>query len=113
MVPLREFADFKACFADLRMHAVVAVESCLCRIILVCRQVTANTVGLEAYSQKLPVFAMDASVIAFLQGTTLLTGLAGSLVLQRKLQARPWSQFLPQLCVSALLFTELWYLIVQ
>ena len=76
-------------------------------------QVTAATVGLEAYSHYFPVFVMDASVIAFLQGTSLLTGLAGSLVLQRKLQARPWSQFLPQLSVSALLFAELWYLIVQ
>ena len=76
-------------------------------------QVTAATVGLEAYSHHLPVFVTDASVIAFLQGTALLTGLFGSLALQRKLQARPWTQFAPQLCLSAVFFAELWYLIVQ
>ena len=75
-------------------------------------QVTAATLGLEGYSHNFPVFVMDASVIAFLQGTSLLTGLFGSLALQRKLQARPWSHFAPQLCLSAVFFAELWYLIV-
>jgi hypothetical protein len=48
----------------------------------------------------------------FMQGSTLLLGCALSLMLTRKLGARPWAQLWPQ-CSLIVLFTwELFHLII-
>jgi hypothetical protein len=75
-------------------------------------QVTAATFGLEGWALGLPTFVVDPVVTEFLQGSTLLFGAALSLVLTRKLGARPWAQLAPQ-CLLIVLFTaELWALIL-
>lgn len=75
-------------------------------------KVAGATVGFEDRVGVIPVWVMDGSVIAFLQGATLLVGLGGSLVLLRKLKSRPWTQILPQAAVMLAFTAELWYLIV-
>jgi len=75
-------------------------------------KVAGATVGYEDGQAIIPVWVMDGSVIAFLQGATLLVGLGGSLVLLRKLKSRPWPQILPQAALTLALTAELWYLIV-
>ena len=75
-------------------------------------QVSAATVHMEGLGSKLPVLVMEESVVAFLQGTTLLIGLIGSIILQRKLQAQPWNLSIPQTTTMFVLFTEMWYLIM-
>ena len=47
-----------------------------------------------------------------LQGTTLLAGAALSLLLTRKLAARPWAALVPQVAGVAAFSAELWYLIL-
>ncbi|CAL8472261.1 g11803 [Coccomyxa elongata] len=74
--------------------------------------VTAATVGLEEWGSGLPVFVEDGAVIAFLQGTCLLSGAALSLLLTRKIGARPWLRLAPQ-CLAILGFTaQLWALLL-
>ena len=75
-------------------------------------QVTAATVGLEEWGRGLPVFVEDGAVIAFLQGTCLLSGAGLSLLLTRKIGARPWARLAPQ-CLAVVGFTaELWALLL-
>lgn len=60
----------------------------------------------------LPVAVADPAVVAFLQGSTLLTGSSLSLLLTRKLGARPWNALWGQ-CAAICGFTaELWYLLL-
>jgi hypothetical protein len=67
---------------------------------------------LEEWGRTLPVVAEDASVIAFLQGACLMSGAALSLLLTRKIGARPWAHLAPQ-CALILVFTaELWALLL-
>jgi hypothetical protein len=75
-------------------------------------QVTVATVGLEDWGQMLPVAVEDGAVIAFLQGTCLFVGTALSLLLTRKIGARPWLWLAPQ-CATILAFAgELWAVIL-
>ncbi|KAI3423796.1 hypothetical protein D9Q98_009634 [Chlorella vulgaris] len=76
-------------------------------------QVFAEMVGLEgAIGPYLPELVVDPLVTEFLQGSTLLFGAALSLILTRKLGARPWAQLVPQ-CALILAFTvELYTLII-
>lgn len=68
--------------------------------------------GLEEWGKELPVFVEDGAVTAFLQGTCLLSGAALSLLLTRKIGARPWVRLAPQ-CLAVLGFTaELWALLL-
>lgn len=68
--------------------------------------------GLEEWGGGLPVLVEDGSVTAFLQGTCLLSGAALSLLLTRKIGARPWARLAPQ-CLAVLGFTaELWTLLL-
>lgn len=46
------------------------------------------------------------------QGSTLLFGASLSLVLTRKLGARPWAELLPQCMLVGLFTAELWTLIL-
>ena len=75
-------------------------------------QVTAVTLGLGAWSSSLPVFIEDGSVVAFLQGSVLVASTALSLVLTRKLSARPWLRILPQCGMTAAFAAEAWLLII-
>ena len=75
-------------------------------------QVTAATFDQETLGSALPVFVMDQSVVAFLQGTVLLTSMLGSLLLQQRLQARSYRLFVPQLLTMSVLFSEAWHLIM-
>eukprot|EP00879_Flechtneria_rotunda_P013356 GHRR01013946.1.p1 GENE.GHRR01013946.1~~GHRR01013946.1.p1 ORF type:complete len:902 (+),score=300.53 GHRR01013946.1:340-3045(+) len=72
---------------------------------------TAATFGLQ--SEGLPVLVANHAVTEFLQGSVLLAGAGLSLLLTRKIGARPWRLLLPQ-CLAIMGFTaELWYLIVR
>ena len=75
-------------------------------------QVTAATFGVAEPPAWLPVFVVDPEVTAFLQGATLLFGAGASLVLTRRLGARPWVQLLPQCLGLGLITAELWALIL-
>lgn len=75
-------------------------------------QVTAVTVGLGAWSNSLPVFVEDGSVIAFLQGSVLIASTALSLALTRKLTSRPWLRILPQCIMTAAFAAEAWLVIL-
>ena len=77
-----------------------------------CLQVTAVTVGLGAWSSRLPVFVEDGSVIAFLQGSVLIACTVLSLALTRKLSSRPWLRILPQCGMTAAFAVEAWLLIL-
>ncbi|CAL5226760.1 g9613 [Coccomyxa viridis] len=74
--------------------------------------VTAVTVGLGAWSNSLPVFVEDGSVIAFLQGSVLIASTALSLALTRKLTSRPWLRILPQCIMTAAFAAEAWLVIL-
>lgn len=75
-------------------------------------QVTAATFGQEGLGHTLPVLVMDESVVAFLQGTVLLTSISGSLLLQQRLQARSYRLYVPQTFIMFVLFIEAWHLIM-
>ena len=51
-------------------------------------------------------------MLAAVQGATLLFGAGASLVLTRRLGARPWVQLLPQCLGIGLITAELWALIL-
>ncbi|KAK9837134.1 hypothetical protein WJX81_005394 [Elliptochloris bilobata] len=69
--------------------------------------VMGTTVGLKAEATRdWPVLVADH------HGGTLLAGAALSLLLTRKLAARPWAVLLPQVAGIAAFTAELWYLIV-
>lgn len=75
-------------------------------------QVTAATVGVEEWGKDLPVLQENAAVIAFLQGACLLSGTALSLLLTRKIGARPWPRLAPQCIFICACAAELWALIL-
>jgi hypothetical protein len=73
--------------------------------------VTAATFG--ASGEGLPVLEADHAVTLFLQGATLLLGSSLSLLLTRKIGAKPWIVLAPQ-CLTILgLTAELWFLNVR
>ena len=101
-----------ACLPSLHLEAFLAAACPPVRLPAPAVQVTAATFGLEGWALGLPTFVVDPVVTEFLQGSTLLFGAALSLVLTRKLGARPWAQLAPQ-CLLIVLFTaELWALIL-
>ncbi|KAK9803256.1 hypothetical protein WJX72_000197 [[Myrmecia] bisecta] len=74
--------------------------------------VAAATVGLEQQGLKLPILVAHPAVIDFLQGSCLVTGAALSLLLTRKIAARPWVTIIPQSLLVVALTAELWRLII-
>lgn len=73
--------------------------------------VTARTFG--ASGEGLPVLVANHAVTCFLQGSVLLAGASLSLLLTRKIGAKPWLVLTPQ-CLTVLGMTaELWWLIVR
>ncbi|NEP19334.1 MAG: cyclic nucleotide-binding domain-containing protein [Leptolyngbya sp. SIO4C1] len=58
------------------------------------------------------VWIAHPAVIAFLQGTCLLTGILLSLILTQKIARRPWRELLPQHGVTIALTGLTWYLVV-
>lgn len=67
----------------------------------------------SAWVEAVPSFTADPAVVAFVQGATLLTGLALGLGLTRKIGGRPWKDIGLQ-CVGMVGVTaELWWLIVK
>ncbi|GAX80437.1 hypothetical protein CEUSTIGMA_g7876.t1 [Chlamydomonas eustigma] len=75
-------------------------------------QVTAHTFGSgQAVSGWLPVlWSAHPAVVSFLQGGTLLAGLAASLALSRKLGGQAWIMIWPQCLLLTALTLELWCL---
>lgn len=75
--------------------------------------VTAATFGgLGGLGERLPAMEADPAVIAFLQGATLAVGCGATLVLTRRLAARPWVEIAPQCLLTLALTAELWRLMV-
>lgn len=68
--------------------------------------------GLCAEMQPSPPSLPSPHLPPPLQGSTLLFGAALSLVLTRKLGARPWAELVPQCLLIALFTAELWSLIL-
>eukprot|EP00883_Tetradesmus_obliquus_P009178 jgi/Sobl393_1/19957/SZX72903.1 len=73
--------------------------------------VTAATFGLDGAG--LPSLVADHAVTQFLQGTVLLASAGLSLLLTRKIGARPWLVLTPQCCTILGFTAELWYLLVS
>lgn len=73
--------------------------------------VTVATFGIRV-PEWLPTFVVAPVVTEFLQGSTLLFGAALSLILTRKLGARPWRQLWPQCALICAFTAELWTLIL-
>ena len=64
-------------------------------------------------ASSLPVFIADPAVVTFVQGATLLTGLALGLGLTRKIGGRPWKDIGLQCAGMVAVTAELWWLIVK
>lgn len=76
-------------------------------------QVAAATVGLEDFGKAyVPGLEAHPAVVAFLQGTTLISSTVLSLLLLKKLSGQPWIIVSPHALAMLLLSAELWYLIL-
>lgn len=76
-------------------------------------QVAAATVGLEGFGRSyLPSLEAHPAVIAFLQGSTLITSFSASVLLLKNLSAQKWLSVSPHLMAMLLFTAELWFLIV-
>jgi len=74
-------------------------------------QVAGSSVGIPEHY--LPSISADASVVTFLQASTLLLGISSSLVLSRRIASQPWRVFIPQ-CICIVGFgAELWHLLLH
>jgi NAD-dependent dihydropyrimidine dehydrogenase PreA subunit len=73
--------------------------------------VTMATFGLNGNS--LPILIAHSAVIAFLQGTTLIFGVLGSIVVTQKIARQPWRFLLPQHLVTILLAVSMWQIILN
>lgn len=120
-----EHSWFRSDFAQLQVetnasHALelqTALFMILCHALISCvlsyAQVAAATVGLEQFGQMyVPALEADPAVTAFLQGSTLMSSTAASLLLLKQTSGQAWSSILPHATAMLLFSAELWYLIV-
>ena len=72
--------------------------------------VTFATFGLQG--ERLPIWVAHLAVIAFLQGTVLITGVILSIILTQKIARQPFKLLLPQHLGAIILGASLWDIIV-